>query len=174
MDPLAGYAAVVATLSVGWQIYTWRHRRRRDLVVEVRHALVRPEWDSETLELYGPTGSSELLFTVPEGDPRRQLLPEAPLQYELKVVLTNRGETPQFVDVLGLRLTDRPEPVVFDPPDEKALPAATSVQKSFYVNALPWDLDGEFVGFAGIGEHVIESKPQTLYEELLRTLNTAT
>jgi hypothetical protein len=40
---IAGYAAVVATGSLGWQVYQWRHRRRSHVEVRVRWGLVAAE-----------------------------------------------------------------------------------------------------------------------------------
>ena len=42
MEPLAVYAAIVATASVGWQIYSWWHRRRSHVAVEIRYAVASP------------------------------------------------------------------------------------------------------------------------------------
>jgi hypothetical protein len=39
---VAGYAAVVATASLAWQIYAWRHRHRSRVDVSVRLAIGAP------------------------------------------------------------------------------------------------------------------------------------
>jgi hypothetical protein len=39
---VAAYAAVIATASLGWQIYAWRHRQRSRVVVSVGLAISSP------------------------------------------------------------------------------------------------------------------------------------
>ncbi len=39
IDPVAVYAAVVATVALGWEVWRWRSSRRGRLVIKVR-----PEW----------------------------------------------------------------------------------------------------------------------------------
>jgi hypothetical protein len=39
---VAAYAAVVATASLAWQIYAWRHRQKSRVVVSVRLAIAAP------------------------------------------------------------------------------------------------------------------------------------
>jgi hypothetical protein len=39
---VAAYAAVIATASLGWQIYAWRHRQQSRVVVSVRLAISSP------------------------------------------------------------------------------------------------------------------------------------
>jgi hypothetical protein len=39
---VAAYAAVVATASLGWQIYAWRHRQKSRVAVSVRLAIASP------------------------------------------------------------------------------------------------------------------------------------
>jgi hypothetical protein len=159
VDWLAAYAAAVATGGFLWQVYLWRQKRRRDLVVDVRHELSRH--GGESVELFSDVEPGE-------GDFLDLLGQRSPLRYELRVVVTNRGESPEFIDFVGLRAVNGSAPIVFDPPDEKALPAARSMEKRFFAENLP-ALPPAFVGFARIGEQVIESTPQKLDENLLRT-----
>jgi hypothetical protein len=39
---VAAYAAVVATASLAWQIYAWRHRQKSRVVVSIRLAIASP------------------------------------------------------------------------------------------------------------------------------------
>ncbi len=39
---VAAYAAVVATASLGWQVYAWRHRQQNRVTVSVRLAIASP------------------------------------------------------------------------------------------------------------------------------------
>ena len=160
MEWVAVYGAVVSTLAIGWQVYTWWHKRRRDLIVEVRHGLSRR---GDQLSVYTPM--------IDAGDPRGMLFPPAEMDYELLVLVTNRGERPEFIDVIGLRRTGNPVPIVFDPPDEKALQPSRSVQKVFWANQLDIGTEDEFVAFVGLGEQTLDSRPQTLDPALVRMRN---
>ncbi len=84
-DAITLYAAVVATVALGWQVFTELRRRRPNLEVQVRHA--------------GPWGRMMVEHessTVTEG---RMRVPE---EYELHIVVINKGETPQYVDAITL------------------------------------------------------------------------
>lgn len=39
---IAGYAAIVATGGLAWQIYAWQHRRRAHVDVQVRYGIAAP------------------------------------------------------------------------------------------------------------------------------------
>lgn len=59
---VAGYAAIVATASVVWQVYSWRHRRRSHVGVTVRYALAAPT--DKTLHLIAIEATNRSEHTV--------------------------------------------------------------------------------------------------------------
>ena len=81
---IAGYAAVVATVSLTWQIYSRRRSRRPDVEVTLRSALFPAPVRSDG----GGGAISELVWHV-----------------ELRVA--NRGDKEVYVDGGGLELQDR-------------------------------------------------------------------
>ncbi|MFL5867312.1 MAG: hypothetical protein ACJ766_09460 [Thermoleophilaceae bacterium] len=151
VDPLAAYAAVVSSASVGWQVYTWRHGRRTAVLVDVQHS-IEPGLRVLKTEDYDQPGETEERW-----------------EYELTVVATNRGEVAQYVDQLGLQLLDDRRTFDYIEPNDKALPAAKSIRHSWRVEALAFDLSPGFVGFAVLGTgEVVKSAPQQLDRSLIQ------
>ncbi|HMJ02280.1 MAG TPA: hypothetical protein VK506_05025 [Conexibacter sp.] len=148
MDPLAIYAAVVATAALGWQVFTRWQSRRAAVKVEVTHAAERQEG---VLQLPGPRRGE--------------------LGYRVMVIVSNRGETTQFVDAFGIRAVEDETAMTFEVPDDKALRPAQSMRGQFWLEALSLEVDGRFVGFAGLATgEVVESRPQELHAALLTAI----
>jgi len=79
---VAGYAAIVATGSLGWQVYRERRRLRTDIRLSFEHSIERVppliEWAD----------------APPKPDK---------FQYELTLVAINRGETNEYVERMEVR-----------------------------------------------------------------------
>lgn len=98
---VAGYAALVSTGSLGWQVYVRLQQLEPRIAVSVRHA--------------GPFG--RMMVESSEHPPRpsdgRMPLHE---EYELIVSVVNRGETTEVVEAIGIDPPARPGEGRRDPP----------------------------------------------------------
>ena len=98
-DPIAIYAALVATLAVVWQVYTWRLARRPDIVVE----LERRDVPGFMVDLLGP--------------------------FSIAVTVRNRSHLRVHVEDVGLYATDSPARVhSIEDRDPDALPRWIAAQ----------------------------------------------
>lgn len=139
-DPLALYAAVVATAGVGWQIYRERRRLKTDLRVEFEH-LATPRavgvmWSGDT-------------------DPRPD-----PLEYELVLQVINDGETTQHVRELFIEDAAETGGYSFvDGDGDKELVPRGRVLARVRTNRFKFDPAGGFYGHARLASgRVLKSK----------------
>lgn len=90
-DPLAIYAAVVGTGSLGRQVYVWRRKLRTDVRVEVRHSIERglaAEHYDDVARLW---------------------------EYQIEAAAVNVGETLEYVKSLRVETPDGETHALLDP-----------------------------------------------------------
>jgi hypothetical protein len=134
---IAAIGAIAGLLALGWQIYTWRKRRTPNLSVEVRH---RGPWGRMMVSIRRSA-------TPPEGQ-----MPVAS-EYELVIVVVNRGETDEIVEAISLEpsLVDgtRPDPPFWFHDCVETLPPGGAIKHVARVSELHGAATGaEFVAFA--------------------------
>lgn len=147
---VGAYAALVSSGTLAWQVYIWRKSRRTAVTTEVRHS-IEPERRVIQAEDYDRPEVSEQVF-----------------EYQLTVVVANRGETTQYVERIGIALLDDPQTFDFEEPDDKTLQPGKSLRHSWRVERLDFSLDEGFDGFAALGTgELVKSRPQRLDANLI-------
>ncbi len=143
---VAIYAAGIATLSVGWQVWTHVSRRRTRVVLTVGHAAY-PAADLE-------------------GRPDLDLAGR--LIYRVTITAVNIGEMPETVLALGFEALDHGHGMD-DRPMNEPLPPGHVVQRSFDLLALDFDPTPGVVPFVELasrpGKAFGEAEP--LVDELI-------
>lgn len=153
-DPVAIYAALVGSGSLGWQVWRERNRLSTKIRVEFEHGTPpRP------------------MFVVYAGDTDRR--PE-PLEYELTLVVINDGETTEYVrdawieDVAGTGGNH-----FDDLGDEGQLPPRARVSVSLRTHHVETDFSAGFVGVARLASgRLVQSKVEHLDAHLLEHIET--
>jgi hypothetical protein len=154
---IAAIGAVAGLISLGWQVYTWRKRRTPNLSVEVRHR--------------GPWGRM-MVSTRRSRPPPEGRMPVA-TEYELVIVVVNRGETNEIVEAIYLEPhveAGRPDPPFWFHDCLETLPHGAAIKHVARVSDLHGAGAGaEFVAYARTVSGVItESALEVVDPELVR------
>jgi hypothetical protein len=164
-DPLAIYASLVGTGSLGWQVWREHQRLSTDVRVEFEHS-AHPR---------------QLFVMVGNGPDRRP----GPLEYELGLVVVNHGQTTEYVRHTFVRNAAETEGFDFGDMDEgdkelpprgrvfsRVRPAELSPERVFgptIPDRFSVDLSEGFYGYARLGSgRIVRSKLEHLDPEITR------
>lgn len=159
---IAGYAALVATASLGWQVYVRRQQRKPNVLLTVRHA--------------GPFGRMMVQSSEHPPRPDEGTMP-VHAEYVLDIVVVNRGETTEVVEAIGVdpvlpESGGRPDPPLWFHERNEQLAPGDAIKHTVPVSQLIPGASAagvEFVAYAALASGLrVEAPPDRVEPDFVR------